>query len=804
MTIRDSPLLRGDRRAFGAPGLPPRWTHSNKEGIGTAYSADSRLWFTLWRGSVSEVYGPTIDLPQVRDLGFLITDGETFFHEEKRHLEHTVTRPYLHALGYRVESRDPAGRYHLEKRILGDPHLPVLLTQLRLFVHDPQLRAKIRVYALAAPHLMGGGSDNNGAVLNVLDRPLLAAEKPGAGLALGTPGGWRAASVGYVGASDGWTDLAGNYRLDWEFDQAPHGNIALVGELPLRPGEPITIGLAVAQSVSAAITALYQSLGTGFAQHEERFVEQWDRTVAHTVPLARASHDEGRLCRSSRSVLLAHEDKTFPGAFIASLSIPWGAWKGDDDRGGYHLVWTRDMVQTSSALLASGHSEGALRALVYLATRQHPDGGFPQNFWLSGRPYWNGVQLDEVAFPVLLAHRLAQDHQLGEFDPIPMVRRAARFLIHEGPVTQQERWEELSGFSPSTLAATIAALTAAADLLRGARESTSADFAQRYADFLEGHLDGWTVTDRGTAIPGRGRHYVRIRPARPDDPTPNEGPDMGWVTLPNLAPSTPNRFPAESIVDPGFLELVRYGIRRADDPTIEASVEAVDAQLKVETPFGPTWRRYNHDGYGDRGDGGPYEGWGVGRAWPLLTGERGHYELARGRDPSPYLATLERMATRTGLLPEQVWDQTDRPDFHMFLGEPTEGAMPLCWAHAEYLKLLRSVTDRRVFDRIDSVEARYAGARRRPPPLEVWKFNRQPATIGAGVPLRIIADQPFVLHWSDSDWSRVADTEAAPTPLGLHYVDLPPLGRPDRRYRFTFRWSAVDRWEGRDFALRSV
>jgi len=804
MEPHDSLLLRGNRMAFGAPGLPPKWTHSNKDGIGTAYSSDSRLWFTLWRGSVSEVYGPTIDLPQLRDFGFLITDGESFFQEERRHLVTTVHRPYLHALGYRIESHDPGGRYSLERKVLSDPHLPVLLTQIRLIVHDARLEGKLHLYALAAPHLMGGGADNNGYVLNVLDRPMLTAEKEGGGLALGTPNGWRAASVGYVGASDGWTDLAGNFRLDWEFDQALHGNIALVGEVPLRRGEPVTVGLSIAHSVPAAITAVYQSLGTPFAVHEERFVEQWDRTVTHAVPLAPSSSDKGRLCRNSRSVLLAHEDKVYPGAFIASLSIPWGAWKGDDDRGGYHLVWTRDMVQTASALHASGHGEGALRALIYLATRQHPDGGFPQNFWLSGRPYWRGVQLDEVAFPILLAYRLKRDGRLEDFDPIPMVRRATRFLIHEGPVTQQERWEELSGYSPSTLAACIAALTAASEMLREAQDQWTAELARRYADFLNCHLEPWTVTDSGTAVPGISRHYVRIRPADPTDPIPHEGPSMGNVKLPNLDPSATNIVPAEGIVDAGFLELVRYGIRRADDAIIVASVRAVDTLLRVETPFGPVWRRYNHDGYGDRGDGGPFAGWGVGRGWPLLTGERGHYELALGHDPAPYLQTLEKMAYRTGLLPEQVWDEPDRPDIHLFLGQPTEGAMPLCWAHAEYLKLLRSAHDHRVFDRIDSVADRYARPRHAPPPLEVWKFNRQVSTVGAHVPLRVIADAPFVLHWSDSDWSHTEDTEATSTPIGLAYVDLPPLERPGRHYRFTFRWTGVDRWEGRDFSVGSI
>ena len=129
--------------------------------------------------------------------------------------------------------------------------------------------------------------------------------------------------------------------------------------------------------------------------------------------------------RASHNVLLAHEDKIYSGAFVASASIPWGQTKGDDDLGGYHLVWTRDMVQTATALLACGRAETARRALVYLACTQQPDGGFAQNFWIDGTPYWSGKQLDEVAFPIILAWRLWKADGLGELEIFPFVERAA-------------------------------------------------------------------------------------------------------------------------------------------------------------------------------------------------------------------------------------------------------------------------------------------------------------------------------------------------------------------------------------------
>jgi len=794
---------RGDRVAFGAPGIEPRWSHSNKDGVGTAYSADARLWFTLWRGIVTEVYFPMIDRPQLRDLQFLVTDGASFVHEERRQMRTNTIRPNARALGYAVTSEDPEGRYRISKTVLGDPHQPCLLLRTRIEV-SPALAGRLRLFVLAAPHLDVGGWGNSGTVYDLLDRPVLAAEKDGVALVLGATTPWSRCSVGYVGASDGWTDLAQHRSLDWEFDRAPDGNVALTGELPLGASTEFTLGLAFGESIESAATTLLQSLATPFEVHHRRFIEQWNRTSARELPLADRSGDGGKLLRASHSILLAHEDKVFPGAFIASLSIPWGAKKSDVDRGGYHLVWTRDLVATASALFAVGSPDASRRALIYLAARQRPDGGFPQNFWVDGTPYWQGIQLDEVALPILLAARLKEARELGDFDPDPLVRRAIRFLIHAGPATEQDRWEEVGGYSPSTLAATIAALTVGTGFARAHGDPATATFIQEYADFLESRLERWTVTTNGTLVPGIPRHYVRIRPAQVDDPSPDEGSDLGSVDLPNIPPGEPRRFPARDIVDGGFLDLVRYGIRRPDDPVIVDSLEVVDRVLRVGTPFGPVWRRYNHDGYGETTDGGAYLGWGVGRAWPLLVGERGHYELAAGRDPTPQLATLERLATSNGLLPEQVWDGPNRPELHLELGRPTEAAMPLAWAHSEYLKLLRSANDRVVFDREAAVAERYLRRDRARKPLEIWKFNRRPSTIAPETPLRVLAERPFRLHASADGWRTTSDRDSTATRIGLQYVDLEPLGRPGSTWTFTFFWPEADRWEGSDFAVTAV
>jgi len=787
--------------AFGWPGIHPRWTHGGKDGVGTAYAASSQIWFTLWNGIITEVYYPTVCRPQLRDLQYLISDGKSFFHDEKRHLKHKFERLSDHALGYRCTNSDPHGRYAIVKEIIADPHLACVLQRTKV-TGDESFISKLQIYALCAPHLEVGGWGNNGYVAELDGRKILMAQKQGTWLALVATAPFSRTSCGYVGHSDGWTDLAANFQMDWEFDHATDGNIALTGQLDLSTHREFTLGLAFGDTQHHAITTLLQALGTPFEAHHKRYTGQWDRTSARCqMPLEKVSSDKGNLYHSSFSLILAHEDKSYPGALIASLSIPWGEAAGDKDQGGYHLVWTRDMVNSASALLASGESATPLRALIYLAVCQQEDGGFPQNFWVNGNPYWRGIQLDEVAFPILLALRLSQQNALQEFDPYPMVLKAASYLLRHGPVTQQERWEEASGYSPSTLASNIAALIGAAYFCRQRADKAAAEFLEQYADFLESHIEAWTVTTDGTLISEVRRHYIRILPEDVGNPDPVENPNSGILKIANLAPGTRNSFPAKEIVDAGFLELVRYGIRKPNDPIILDSLKVIDAVLKADTPMGPVWRRYNHDGYGQRDDGGPYVGWGKGRAWPLLTGERAHFELAAGRDVKPYIRAIEAFASATGLLPEQVWDEKDQPNAHMFLGRPTGSAMPLMWAHAEYIKLLRSVSDGHVFDLIPEVAKRYLGDRKACQLFEIWKPNRRVRVVKKGYILRVQAPAPFHLHWTGDEWGTVKDTSSSATTLGIDFVDIPIIATQRAPIRFTFFWPESNSWEGRDYMV---
>ncbi len=780
--------------AFGAPGIEPRWTSSAKNGIGTAYHTSSQVWFTLSHGIVNEIYFPHVDSPNTRDLQFLVTDGESFCHEERRDLLHEIEYPEHDSLLYRLTNSDQNGRYRVVKEIVVDPHSPVLLMQTRLEIVDPALRGKLRLYALLAPHIKGTGNNNSAEWTGSGGRKLFNAQREDIHMSFGCTPDFMRRSVGYVGFSDGWQDLMDNFKMDWEFERAEDGNIALIGEIDLSEGIEFTLGVGFGRTQHSASAHLLQAFATPFADQREKYVRQWQRTGAEN-DLSEHTKDGGEMLRLSQCVLLAHEDKTCQGAFVASLSIPWGDTKDDSDSGGYHLVWTRDMVQTATALLACGQTESPLRALIWLASVQAADGSLPQNSSVMGEAYWTGIQLDEVAVPVLLAWRLQQAGALRQFDPWVLVSRAARYLILHGPVTAQERWEENSGYSPSTLATIIASVVCAAEFARGRKDESAAGFLLDYADWLSAHLEEWTVTNRGELVDGKARHYIRITPADPNQAVAMPDPDDADIFLANGG----GKHPARNIVGGDFLQLVRLGVRAADDPLIIDSLAVIDQVLKRDLPQGPCWRRYNHDGYGQKSDGNAYDGSGEGRSWPLLTGERGHYELAVGRDPMPFIEALEKFANDGGMLPEQLWDADDLPDGSMKRGGPTGAAMPLCWSHAEYVALVRSHKDGVIFDRIEPVFQRYAKTRS-DSKIDMWTFIHQPQQIENGKTLRIIIETGAKIRWSFDGWATVNDMETRDVGLGCWYGDLPsdmlPVGAS---IVFTFLWQ--ERWEGKDFQV---
>ena len=792
--------FRGNKSAFGAPGYEPRWTHADKEGIGTAYSTGGRVWFTIWHGILTEVYYPTIDRPQLRDLEFLFSDGNGLFLEEKRDLDYRIER-ISPSQGYQISSHDREGRFSFTKELIVEPTRPCVLLHTQMEGNENFLGG-LKTYVLCAPHLEVGGEGNNAFVVEVSGRELLVAEKNNRWLALGASCAFSRLSCGYVGHSDGYTDLEKNRKMVFEFDQAKSGNVALTGELDLSKAREFTVGVAFGETLPSAVSGLFQSLGVAYKERRQVFIHQWEGAVNGRKPLEKTSGDQGRLFHSSYNLLLTHEDKLYQGAFIASLTIPWGEARNDKQgKGGYHLVWTRDMVESAMGLLAAGDTDAPLRALIYLAARQEEDGSFPQNFWVDGEAFWKGMQLDEVAFPVLLAWRLHQLQLLGQFDPHVMVNRAVAFLLHSGPVTGEERWEEASGYSPSTLAVIIAAFICAASFARPEQDNDAAAFLESYADFLRSHLEEWTVTTEGSLVPGVSRYFVRLNPAKPGEVAAPGAVNKAEFKLTSQPPGSPQSYPARNIVDAGFLQLVRYGIFAPDDPLIVESLLAVDATLKTDTPSGPCWHRYNHDGYGQQPDGGPYTHWGKGRAWPLLTGERGHYELAAGNDCRPLLHAMEQFSNSTCLLPEQIWDEADLPEAHLHCGGPTGSANPLLWAHSEYLRFLRSSHDGKVFDLIPEVVARYRDGKTKSK-VEFWLPKHPIREARKDHTLRVCAPEPFRLRWSADNWKTWQDSDSHPTGLGGEYFDISPADFVPQ-IEFTFFWTARGQWEGQNYQVQA-
>jgi glucoamylase len=432
---------------------------------------------------------------------------------------------------------------------------------------------------------------------------------------------------------------------------------------------------------------------------------------------------------------------------------------------------------------------------------QEEDGHWLQNMWLDGSPYWGGIQMDETAFPILVADQLKRVDALSSFDAWPMIKRAAGYLARNGPVTQQDRWEEDGGYSPFTLAAEIAALLAAADFAEESGDYALASYLRDTADTWNESIERWTYvtgTKLGIRI-GVNGYYVRIAPANPSD---NELPASTFVALRNRL-SGEDVVLGEQLVSVDALALVRYGLRSAKDPRILDTVKVIDATLRKETRTGPVWHRYNQDGYGEHDDGSPFDGTGVGRGWPLLAGERAHYEIAKGdfEEAERLLHVIEAQASPGGLIPEQVWDAEDIPKRGLHNGHPAGSAMPLVWAHAEYIKLARSIRERKIFDMPPQPVSRYQ-TKNTSSKLASWRFNQKIRSIPAGRTLRIEVLAPAIIHWSPDGWKTIIDSKTVDTELGIYYFDLETAGLSQgENVVFTFFWLEADKWEGTDFQV---
>jgi glucoamylase len=788
--------------APGWPGIEPRWTSSAKTGIGTALNLQSRVWFTLSHGILNEIYFPRVDQACTRDFGLIVTDGREFFSEEKRHctFENIPIEPGVPV--YKLTNTDMQGRYRIEKEVLTDPLRNVVLQKIRFVPLQGKL-ADYRLYGLLASHLANMGYGNTGWAGDYKGKSMLFAARDSTALALSCSVPFLKRSVGFAGVSDGWQDLSQNFQMTWEYERAENGNIALTAEIDLSAcnGEFI-LALGFGGIWAEAGQQALSSLLTPYETTCEDYVSNW-RDWQRTLKNLDEKPREKDLYRASTAVLRSHESKDFLGGIIASLSIPWGFNKGDEDLGGYHLIWPRDLVESAGGLLAAGAHDDALRVLHYLEATQEADGHWPQNMWLDGRPYWNGLQMDETAFPILLVDLLRREsprcfREVGRW--WPMVMKAAAFIVANGPVTQQDRWEEDGGYSPFTLGAEIAALLIAADLAEAMGRAESAEFLRQNADTWNDNIERWTYAvgselARQTGVEG---YYVRITPPDGDGAS---SPLQGFVPIKNHATSATAE--AIEIVSPDALALVRFGLRAPDDPRILNTIKVIDELLRARLPQGPGWYRYTFDGYGEHEDGSPFDGSGIGRPWPLLAGERAHYELAAGRpdQAEALLGVLENSSGASRLIPEQVWDTSDIPERELFAGKGSGSACPLVWAHSEYIKLRRSLRDGKVFDQPPQTVERYLEKKISAEYFN-WRFNNKARTMPCGKKLRLLLMDAALVHWSFDGWQNTSDSDSRESGWNLEHVDLATEGLTSgRQIVFTFFWKNAGRWEGRDYRV---
>src|SRR3954447_5009399 len=582
-------LLPGTALAATAPGGPGQetvWTEADKDGFGTSTTTRSKVWHTLDDGVLTEVYYPDLGTPSVRDLQFIVSDGRTFSDRERENTRHRTVLTDSRSLTYRQVNR--TARCRITKTYVTDPARNALIIDVRF---RSLTGKKLALYTLYDPALSNNGDDDTGTTAG---KTLLTHDGSAASAMLAAPA-FRRTSNGYLGTSDGWQDLRSDHRMDWHYRSAPKGNVVQTGQTRLDgvTRRHMTLVLGFGGRTNTARSTARATLRRGFARTARGYAAGWHGYLADKPRPASAS-----ALRTDYNVslmtLAASEDKTYRGGYVASPSMPW-VWadpsKIEKPSGAYHLVWSRDLYEIATALLAGGDRGGARRALRYLLDRQQePTGCFPQNSTVDGKPHWTNLQLDEAAFPIVLAW------QLGRKDKATYshVKLAAQCILAHGPQTQQERWENQSGWSPATIASEIAGLVTGADIARANGDTASAQRWDATADEWQSKVDSWTYTTTGPY--GGHAYYLRLT----KDSNPNAG------TPYNIGDSGPERVDQRKVVDPSYLELVRLGVKRADDPHILSTIPVVDEQLGVGTPNGTFWHRFNFDGYGEQKDGSPW------------------------------------------------------------------------------------------------------------------------------------------------------------------------------------------------------
>lgn len=703
------------------------WAPADNTMLGTAASTTSDVWFTGHDGVVSSIFYPTADTPNSTVLEFLVGNSAHTWVDEEQY--ETVSKTQLydnHSLAWITTNTAKNKTYQIKKIIYTDPTRDSLIQQVTFTALKGSL-ADYLLYVYYDPTMHDAGDQNYGFTQTYNGRTiLLSTDNSGdyaSALAATLPFQQDMVSSGFAKFNDGLTDLKGSsncgsykcpdYTMNYGYTSASRGNIAQMGlfdlsndgEVDLTTSTSITFNLVLSfgqniDHVKAPIHAEQTLEATldDYSDTLKNYTSQWDSfdeslkpppTLGATRAMQRARQQEYYL---AANVLKASQDKT-TGAFVAGLGDPWGESNGDNDSDGYHMVLMRDMYEIASALIVAGDTADPQRALLWaFSNEQQSDGHFPHSVDLSGNIHDAGMLMDEQAYPIMLAWKL----QLNDYtDYTQHIKPDADYIVAHGPTTPEDRWAEnnVGGYSPATIADEISALVCAADIA-----NTNGDTAsqQRYlttADNFQKNIVKWTYTTNGQL--GNGHYFLRL--------TPNGNPNSGdTITLANNGGTQDQR----NVVDMSFLELVRQGVLPADSPYITSSLTAVDTTISQVIKGNHYWHRYSNDAYGEHQDGSDFDDTGIGRLWPLLSGERGVYTVAAKGDADGYLSAMLAAANTSGLIPEQIWDNGAPAGYTP--GTPTNSMNPYNWSMAEYITLLFSMSEHKVVDMIPLTYQRYA------------------------------------------------------------------------------------------------
>jgi glucan 1,4-alpha-glucosidase len=691
---------------------------ARKDCLGTARNRDSKVWFTVAGGVLSDIYYPTVDNTNVETLQYVVTDGTSFTDLQTRDMTYTVEAlEGSGGMACKVTATDRDGLYRIETEYIADPARNAVLTRVTFTPQSPAYRLYVRFDPTVNGN-GGGGDGNGGADSATVD----GSTGHDVLVAYDTKTATNAANRDYAqpvyaaldGAlSEGSSGKAGRAgdAIDATSTEVTDANVVQHARVGLGGDGRTVLALGFGATQADAVGTAEASLATSFDRALHAYTEGWKRyddrlAKPRTEKLRSLAKGDREALEDayyvSANVIKASEDKTFPGAIAASLASPWGQAVSAGDPGNtyfgsYREVFARDLYEAWTGLMADGDRETAKDATLFLFERQQQeDGSMPRNSLPNGKtaPDSFGTQLDECAYPILMAQQLGlKDRDLYENH----VKPAADFLIAHGPSFGSERWEEQSGYSPSTIAAAIAGLVAAADLAKANHDDASAAVWLGVADDWQRSVKGWTVTTTGPFAP---RYFIRL--SKTGDPDAAISYNVG-----NGGPTLDQR----QVIDAGFLELVRLGELPADDPDVLASLPVVDAKIRSDTASGPGWHRYNGDGYGDdSGDGHPWapSGKGTGHVWPALSAERAEHALASGdtAGAAELLLGMSRFASGVGLIPEQDWEGPDLAaspwgtdptvaSIGFVGGGPAGSAAPLTWSAASFVRLAASLAERR-------------------------------------------------------------------------------------------------------------